>query len=248
VVVPHGAAANFLLWMQETYRLEPGEPTLLKTPSSFDASLRELFWPLMSGATMVIAKPEGHKDAAYLAELIQAHRVTTAQFVPSMFAVFLEEPAVRGCTSLRRVICGGEALPADVVARFDGIAELRDAELHNVYGPTEAAIDVTGWDTAERPVERSVPVGRPVANTRLHVLDGALRPVPPGTPGELYIAGVQLAHGYLTRPGLTAERFVADPFVPGERMYRSGDLARWDDTGVLEILGRSASGSADPTT
>ncbi|QYN39145.1 non-ribosomal peptide synthase/polyketide synthase [Pseudonocardia sp. DSM 110487] len=239
VVVPHGAAANFLSWMQETYRLEPGEPTLLKTPSSFDASLRELFWPLMSGATMVIAKPEGHKDAAYLAELIQTHQVTTAQFVPSMFSVFLEEPAVRGCTSLRRVICGGEALPADVVARFDGIAELRDAELHNVYGPTEAAIDVTGWDTAERPVERSVPVGRPVSNTRLYVLDGALHPVPPGTPGELYIAGVQLAYGYLNRPGLTAERFVADPFVSGERMYRSGDLARWDDTGVLEILGRS---------
>jgi amino acid adenylation domain-containing protein/non-ribosomal peptide synthase protein (TIGR01720 family) len=234
VVVPHGAAANFLSWMQERYRLEPGEPTLLKTPSSFDASLRELFWPLMSGATMVIAKPEGHKDAAYLAELIQAHRITTAQFVPSMFSVFLEEPAVRRCTSLRRVICGGEALPADVVARFD-----LDCELHNVYGPTEAAIDVTAWNTAERPVQRSVPVGRPVFNTRLYVLDGALRPVPPGTEGELYIAGVQLAYGYLNRPGLTAERFVADPFVPGERMYRSGDLARWDDTGVLEILGRS---------
>ncbi|MHA6616154.1 non-ribosomal peptide synthase/polyketide synthase [Pseudonocardia sp. DLS-67] len=239
VVVPHGAAANFLSWMQETYRLEPGEPTLLKTPSSFDASLRELFWPLLSGATMVIARPEGHKDAAYLAELIQTHRITTAQFVPSMFAVFLEEPAVRGCTSLRRVICGGEALPADVVARFDSIVELRAAELHNVYGPTEAAIDVTAWNTAERPVGRSVPVGRPVANTRLRVLDAALRPVPPGAAGELYIAGVQLAYGYLNRPGLTAERFVADPFVPGERMYRSGDLARWDDTGVLEILGRS---------
>ncbi|TWF80521.1 non-ribosomal peptide synthase protein (TIGR01720 family)/amino acid adenylation domain-containing protein [Pseudonocardia hierapolitana] len=239
VVVPHGAAANFLSWMQETYRLEPGEPTLLKTPSSFDASLRELFWPLMSGATMVIAKPEGHKDAAYLAELIQAHQVTTAQFVPSMFGVFLEEPTVRRCTSLRRVICGGEALPADVVARFRAITELTGAELHNVYGPTEAAIDVTGWDTSERPDRRSVPVGRPVFNTRLYVLDGALRPVPPGTDGELYIAGVQLAYGYLNRPGLTAERFVADPNAAGERMYRSGDLARWDDTGVLEILGRS---------
>ncbi|WP_343943877.1 amino acid adenylation domain-containing protein [Pseudonocardia zijingensis] len=239
VVVPHGAAANFLTWMQERYRLEPGEPTLLKTPSSFDASLRELFWPLMSGATVVIARPEGHKDAAYLAELIRAHGVTTAQFVPSMFAVFLEEPAVRRCTSLRRVICGGEALPADVVARFRGITELAGTELHNVYGPTEAAIDVTAWDTAERPPGRSVPVGRPVANTRLYVLDAALRPVPPGVAGELYLAGVQLAHGYLNRPGLTAERFVADPFVPGQRMYRSGDLARWDATGVLEVLGRS---------
>ncbi|WP_103380327.1 non-ribosomal peptide synthase/polyketide synthase [Pseudonocardia dioxanivorans] len=235
VVVPHGAAANFLTWMQERHRLEPGEPTLQKTPTSFDASLRELFWPLMSGATMVLAKPEGHKDAAYLAALIAEHEVTTVQFVPSMFAVFLEEPAVRELTSLRRVICGGEVLPADVVRRF---AALSDAELHNVYGPTEAAIDVTAWDTRERPVGASVPVGRPVANTRLYVLDGALRPVPPGVTGELYLAGVQLAHGYLNRPGLTAERFVADPFVPGARMYRSGDVARWDETGVLEVTGR----------
>ncbi|MGE3661222.1 MAG: amino acid adenylation domain-containing protein [Pseudonocardia sp.] len=238
VVVPHGAAANFLTWMQETYRLEPGEPTLLKTPASFDASLRELFWPLMSGATMVIARPEGHKDAAYLAGLIEAHGVTTAQFVPSMFAVFLEEPAVARCTSLRRVICGGELLPADVVARFERIPELHGVALHNVYGPTEAAIDVTGW-----PVPRGehgpVPVGRPVFNTRLYVLDGVLRPVPPGAAGELYIAGVQLAYGYHERRGLTAERFVADPFVPGARMYRSGDLARWDEAGVLQILGRS---------
>ncbi|MDZ7929690.1 MAG: amino acid adenylation domain-containing protein [Rhodococcus sp. (in: high G+C Gram-positive bacteria)] len=229
VMVPHAGVVNFLSWMQGTYQLESGEMTLQKTPSSFDASIRELFWPLISGATMVLAKPDGHKDAAYLADLIREHGVTTAQFVPSMLSVFLEEPSVAECVSLRRIIAGGEALPNDVVARFD-----LDAQLHNVYGPTEASIDVTAWH-----VTGSVaPIGRPVWNTQLYVLDSAMQPVAPGTAGELYIAGVQLAHGYLGRAGLTSERFVANPFASGRRMYRSGDLARWTEDGILECLGR----------
>ncbi|RSN27514.1 non-ribosomal peptide synthetase [Amycolatopsis sp. WAC 01416] len=228
VVVQHSGIVNRLLWMQAEYGLTPDDRVLQKTPSSFDVSVWEFFWPLVTGATLVVAKPEGHKDPAYLAELIRTAGITTVHFVPSMLALFLETAE---CAGLRRVICSGEALPSELAARVD-------VPLYNLYGPTEASVDVTAW-RAGAETTPSVPIGRPVWNTRTYVLDARLNPVPPGVPGELYLAGVQLARGYLARPGLTAERFVADPFGgPGERMYRTGDLARWSADGVLEFLGR----------
>ncbi|WP_410614837.1 amino acid adenylation domain-containing protein [Amycolatopsis sp. lyj-109] len=234
VVVPHAGIVNRLLWMQDEYGLTADDRVLQKTPSSFDVSVWEFLWPLLTGATEVLARPDGHKDPAYLARLIRDRGVTTVHFVPSMLQVFLQEPAAGECVSLRRVLCSGEALPKDAVAQF---GQVLDAELHNLYGPTEASVDVTSWRTSTQ--DTSVPIGRPVWNTRTYVLDAALRPVPPGTPGELYLAGVQLARGYLGRAGLTAERFVADPFgAPGARMYRTGDLARFRPDGVLEFLGR----------
>ncbi|MEW2162671.1 non-ribosomal peptide synthase/polyketide synthase [Streptomyces sp. NPDC007084] len=235
VVVPHEGIVNRLLWMQDTYALTGGDRVLQKTPSSFDVSVWEFFWPLITGATLVVARPEGHRDPAYLAELIREQGVTTAHFVPSMLRAFLGEPAAAQCTGLRRVLCSGEALPADLADRFHA---LLPAGLHNLYGPTEASVDVTAAPVL--PGARTVPIGRPVWNTRLYVLDEALRPVPPGVAGELYLAGVQLARGYLDRPALTAERFLADPYgAPGTRMYRTGDLARWNASGEVEYLGRT---------
>ncbi|MFD4599967.1 non-ribosomal peptide synthase/polyketide synthase [Streptomyces sp. NPDC058464] len=235
VVVPHEGIANRLLWMQDTYRLGADDRVLQKTPSSFDVSVWEFFWPLITGAALVVARPEGHRDPAYLAALIREQDVTTVHFVPSMLQLFLEEPTAVGCTGLRRVLCSGEALPPALTRRFH---EVLDAGLHNLYGPTEASVDVTAIEVA--PGATAVPIGRPVWNTRLYVLDAGLRPVPPGVPGELYLAGVQLARGYLERPGLTAERFVADPYGPaGARMYRTGDLARWTADGTVEYLGRT---------
>ncbi|MEU3455500.1 amino acid adenylation domain-containing protein [Micromonospora sp. NPDC006766] len=248
VVVPHAGIVNRLAWMQHEYQLIPADRVLQKTPSGFDVSVWEFFWATIVGAALVVARPEGHKDPAYLAGLIRAERVTTLHFVPSMLAAFLAEPAAAGCTGLRRVICSGEALPADLADRFFTTLDPADVGLHNLYGPTEASVDVTYW--ACRPGERTVPIGAPVWNTRLYVLDGFLRPVPPGVAGELYLAGVQLARGYQGRAGLTAQRFVADPFAatlaatdpsvtPGERMYRTGDVVRWRPDGVLEYVGRT---------
>ncbi|MEU8268914.1 amino acid adenylation domain-containing protein, partial [Sphaerisporangium sp. NPDC049002] len=235
VVVPHEGIVNRLLWMQDEYGLTASDRVLQKTPSSFDVSVWEFFWPLVTGAALVVARPEGHKDPAYMAGLIQDERVTTVHFVPSMLRAFLEDPGAAGCSGLRRVMCSGEALPADLASRFHAVLP---AELHNLYGPTEASVDVTAIQVL--PGARAVPIGRPVWNTRAYVLDAALRPVPPGVPGELYLAGVQLARGYLGRPGLTGERFVADPHGPsGARMYRTGDLARWSRDGSLEFLGRA---------
>ncbi|MFC1433676.1 non-ribosomal peptide synthase/polyketide synthase [Streptacidiphilus sp. N1-3] len=235
VVVPHRGIVNRLLWMQDRYRLGADDRVLQKTPSGFDVSVWELFWPLSTGAALVLARPDGHRDPAYLAGLIQAEGVTTLHFVPSMLAAFLDEPAAADCTGLRRVLCSGEALPTALAARFH---TLLPAELHNLYGPTEAAVDVTAAQIP--PGADRVPIGSPVWNTRAYVLDAGLRPVPPGVAGELYLAGVQLARGYLNRHGLTAERFVADPFgAPGARMYRTGDLARWNRSGALEYLGRT---------
>ncbi|MGW2348910.1 non-ribosomal peptide synthase/polyketide synthase [Actinacidiphila glaucinigra] len=236
VVVPQEGIVNRLLWMQDTYGLTAEDRVLQKTPAGFDVSVWEFFWPLVTGAALVVARPEGHKDPAYLARLIQRSGVTTAHFVPSMLRAFLDEPAAAGCTGLRHVICSGEALPAPLAARFHEV--LGTAALHNLYGPTEASVDVTAHQVV--PGATAVPIGRPVWNTRALVLDASLRPVPPGVPGELYLAGVQLARGYLGRSGLTAERFVADPYgAPGSRMYRTGDLARWSRDGELEYLGRA---------
>ena len=235
VMNTHRGICNRLLWMQDEFRLNSGDTVIQKTPFSFDVSVWEFFWPLITGARLVMAAPGGHRDPQYIAELINKERVTTAHFVPSMLRVFLDEPAASSCVSLRRVIASGEALTPDAVDRF---FEVFDAELHNLYGPTEAAIDVT-WHQCARGQAR-VPIGRPVANTKTFILDQALRPVPVGVPGELFLAGVQLARGYLYRPSLTSERFLPDPISgeAGSRVYRTGDLARWLEDGSIEYLGR----------
>ena len=237
VLVAQGAIVNRLLWMQSAYKLQSDDRVLQKTPVGFDVSVWEFFWPLAHGATLVIAKPEGHKDPAYLSTLIQTKQLTTVHFVPSMLQAFLQEPRAGGCSGLRHVMCSGETLSADLQRRF---LSTLDVSLHNLYGPTEAAVDVSFWQCQADAGSGPVPIGRPIWNTRLYVLDGSLQPVPVGVPGELYIAGAGLARGYLKRPALSAERFVADPFgVPGSRMYRTGDLARWRAEGVLDFLGRT---------
>ncbi|QEU91125.1 non-ribosomal peptide synthetase [Streptomyces kanamyceticus] len=236
-VVSHGAIVNRLHWMQDTYGLDESDRVLQKTPSGFDVSVWEFFWPLIVGATLVVARPDGHRDPVYLAELIRRERVTTLHFVPSMLHAFLQANPVPERGALRRVFCSGEALPRELLAEFQ---TTWNVPLHNLYGPTEAAVDVTYWDGSGEPTHGPVPIGRPVWNTRCYVLDAALRPVPPGVPGELYLAGVQLARGYLGRSALTAERFVANPFAAGgERLYRTGDLARWNTDGTLGYLGRT---------
>uniref|UniRef100_UPI00245660EF AMP-binding protein n=1 Tax=Nocardia carnea TaxID=37328 RepID=UPI00245660EF len=215
---------------------------LQKTPSTFDVSVWEFFWPLQIGARLVVAKPDGHRDPAYLAEVIDTEGVTVAHFVPSMLSAFvgaLPEPAAAGgalsCGSLRMVFASGEALPPKPAQR---LRELTGAAVHNLYGPTEAAVDVTYHEVTDAD-ENTVPIGAPVFNTRVYVLDGRLRPVPVGVAGELYLAGVQLARGYVARPDLSADRFVANPYDTGERMYRTGDLVRWTAAGELEYLGRT---------
>ncbi len=235
VAISHRGIVNRLAWMLEAYRLVPGERVLQKTPCGFDVSVWEFFWPLLAGAGLVIARPDG--DPAYIASVICGQRVTAMHFVPSMLDVFLGEPAAAGCGGLRRVFCSGEALPPEVAARFFEV--LPGTELHNLYGPTEASVEVTAWQCLAGQAGGVVPIGRPVPNTRVFVLDGWLGPVPTGVAGELYLAGVQLARGYAGRAGLTAERFVACPFGSGERMYRTGDRVRWTRDGVLEFLGRA---------
>jgi amino acid adenylation domain-containing protein/non-ribosomal peptide synthase protein (TIGR01720 family) len=232
----HRGILNRLFWMQRAYCLDASDRVLQKTPFSFDVSVWEFFWPLMFGATLVVAKPEGHKDPAYLAGLIQASGITTMHFVPSMLTVFLDDAGAAACTSLRRVFCSGEALSPPLVDAF--FARLGATELHNLYGPTEAAVDVTFF--ACRPGLPVIPIGRPVDNTSIYLLDERGEPVPRGVRGELYIGGVQVGRGYLNRAELTAERFLPDPFRgAGGRMYRTGDVARWLPDGSIEYLGRA---------
>ncbi|HBO6873512.1 TPA: amino acid adenylation domain-containing protein [Pseudomonas aeruginosa] len=231
----HSALSNRLCWMQQAYGLGVGDTVLQKTPFSFDVSVWEFFWPLMSGARLVVAAPGDHRDPAKLVELINREGVDTLHFVPSMLQAFLQDEDVASCTSLKRIVCSGEALPAD--AQQQVFAKLPQAGLYNLYGPTEAAIDVTHWTCMEEGKD-AVPIGRPIANLACYILDGNLEPVPVGVLGELYLAGRGLARGYHQRPGLTAERFVASPFVAGERMYRTGDLARYRADGVIEYAGR----------
>ncbi|KDM91475.1 non-ribosomal peptide synthase/polyketide synthase [Photobacterium galatheae] len=234
----HRAIVNRLIWMQDTYGLTAEDTVLQKTPFGFDVSVWEFFWPLMYGARLVMARPEGHKDPDYLSRVISRDNVTTLHFVPSMLQSFLAyEGASARCQQVVRVMCSGEALPAHLVTEF--YRQMPHAELHNLYGPTEAAIDVTAWHCTREPELVTVPIGRPVANTRIYLLDEHGQPVPQGAAGELYIAGVQVARGYLNRPELTAERFLADPFHAGERMYRTGDLARYLPDGNIDYLGRN---------
>jgi amino acid adenylation domain-containing protein len=237
VVNEHRGIVNRLIWMQAEYGLTTADRVLQKTPFSFDVSVWEFFWPLQVGASLILAEPGGHRDSAYLVDLIRTHGITTLHFVPSMLEFFLEEDRVGECTSLKRVICSGEALTVELQKKF---FERLDSELHNLYGPTEAAVDVTYWRCRKQDDSNIVPIGYPVANTQIYVLDQNLSPVPVGVSGELYIGGVQVARGYLNRPDLTTERFIPDPYgkEPGARLYKSGDLARYRADGAIEYLGR----------
>jgi amino acid adenylation domain-containing protein len=236
VMITHEAVVNRLLWMQETFELTPGDRVIQKTPFGFDVSVWELFWPLATGAAMVLARPGGHQDAEYLARTFARHAVTVAHFVPSMLQLFLDEPAVAG-GALRRVLCSGEELSHSLGERFRSL--LPHVELHNLYGPTEATVDVTWWDCSRPGPPGVVPIGFPIANTQAYVLDRRLTVTPDDVPGELYLGGVQLARGYVNRPGLTASTFVAHPLAgPGGRLYRTGDEVRRLRDGSLEFLGR----------
>jgi amino acid adenylation domain-containing protein len=234
----HRALVNRLHWMQQEYQLTAQDCVMQKTPFSFDVSVWEFFWPLLYGARLVVARPGGHQDPSYLAWLIEGQQVTTLHFVPSMLHVFLAEPQLERCTSLKRVICSGEAMTPELQDRF--FARFANAELHNLYGPTEAAIDVTYWQCQRDSCTNIVPIGRPIANTQLYILNRAMQPVPVGVAGELHIGGVGLARGYYRRPELTEERFIPDPFssTPGARLFKTGDLARYRPDGEIEFLGR----------
>ncbi|WP_174783512.1 non-ribosomal peptide synthetase [Dolichospermum sp. UHCC 0352] len=230
----HKGISNRLVWMQNTYQLTSSDRILQKTPFSFDVSVWEFFWPLLAGATLVVVKPQGHKDNTYLIKLIQQQQITTIHFVPSMLRVFLQEPSLENCSCLKRVICSGEALPYELTQRF---FERLNCELHNLYGPTEAAIDVTFWHCLPQIQQQIVPIGRPIANTQIYILDQYLQPVPVGIAGELHIGGVGLARGYLNRPELTSHKFISHSFGDG-KLYKTGDLARYLPDGNIEFLGR----------
>ncbi|WP_266103416.1 non-ribosomal peptide synthetase, partial [Xanthomonas campestris] len=236
----HRGVVNRLLWMQDAYQLAPSEVVLQKTPISFDVSVWELFWPLLSGARMQLAEPEGHKDPAYLKGLIAATQITTLHFVPSMLRAFVDHGSPAVFTGVRRVVCSGEALAPSLAERAQAVFPA--AGIFNLYGPTEAAVDVTAWRYGQGWEQAgSLPIGRPIANTRIYILDAHGAPVPIGVVGELYIGGVGVGRGYLNRDDLTAERFLPDPFAadPTARMYRSGDLSRWRADGTIEYLGRN---------
>ncbi|MFH9072083.1 non-ribosomal peptide synthetase [Streptomyces alboflavus] len=236
-VVTHRALVNRLRWMADTYPLTPADRVLQKTPAAFDVSVWEFFLPMLTGAPLVVLPDGAHRDPAQVAAAVRGHDVTVAHFVPSMLAAFAAEPAAAGCASLRLLFASGEALSPAVADA--ALRALPGAALHNLYGPTEATVDVTAWPVAPGG-GTGVPIGRPVWNTGAHVLDAWLRPVPDGVTGELYLSGDQLARGYLDRPALTAERFVADPFGgPGERLYRTGDLVRRRRDGALVFVGRA---------
>jgi len=243
-MIEHHSALNRILWMQETFPLGPGDVILHKTPITFDVSVWELFWWSWVGAAVALAPPGAERDPKALVEAVARHRVTVMHFVPSMLAEFLAylesgrgDPA--RLASLRYVFASGEALDAGLVERFNRLLHAPlGVELHNLYGPTEAAVDVSWQPCSPWTGGAVVPIGRPIANTRLYVLDPELKPVPVGVAGEVCIGGVQVGRGYVNRPELTAERFLPDPFLPGGRIYRTGDLGRWRRDGVIEYLGR----------
>ncbi|MEA5603241.1 non-ribosomal peptide synthetase [Nostoc sp. UHCC 0252] len=237
VMNTHRGICNRLLWMQDAYQLTPVDRVLQKTPFSFDVSVWEFFWPLLTGASLVIAQPDGHRDSDYLVKAIAQQQITTLHFVPSMLQIFLEAPGLESCTCLQRVICSGEALPKELQERF---FERLQCELHNLYGPTEAAIDVTFWQCKPDTNLKTVPIGRPIANTQIYILDRNLQPVPVGVVGELHIGGVGLARGYLNRPDLTAQKFIPNPYSKqlDARLYKTGDLASYLSDGSIEYRGR----------
>jgi amino acid adenylation domain-containing protein len=233
----HGGILNRMLWMQESFGLKEDDRVLQKTPICFDISLWEFLWPLMVGAELVIAKPGGHLDPEYVAGIIEEKKITTLHFVPSALRAFLESTGEKKCSDVRRVICSGEVLSQDLQSAFFTRFQ---SKLYNLYGPAEAAVDVTSWVCEPNRAGRSVPIGKPIANTQLYVLDEWMEPSPIGIPGELYIGGSGLARGYLSQVELSAQRFIPNPFSigPGERLYRTGDLARYLPDGNLEFLGR----------
>jgi len=234
----HRGLSNRLQWMQQAYQLRADDRVLQKTPFSFDVSVWEFFWPLMTGARLVVAQPGGHQDAEYLRELIQRREITTLHFVPSMLGAFLESGGPQTPGSVRRVICSGEALGKELAQRY---LDRMGADLHNLYGPTEAAIDVTFWKCERAALEKGVAIGKPIGNMQVYVLDEQMEPQPVGLPGELYLAGAGLGRGYLARPELTAARWVPDPFsaTGGDRLYGTGDLVRYRADGNLEFMGRN---------
>jgi amino acid adenylation domain-containing protein len=237
VINTHGGIRNRLQWMQDRYGLSDEDCVLQKTSFGFDVSVWEFFWPLMNGSRLAVAVPGGQRDSEYLVREIAEQKVTTVHFVPAMLQSFLREADERKCGSLRRVICSGEALPLDLELSFLGKMK---AELHNLYGPTEAAIDVTSWVCQREEEAQGVPIGRPIANTQIYILDEEMQPVPVGVSGELYIGGAGVARGYVKRPELTAEKFVPNPFgrEGGERLYRTGDQGKWRGDGNIEFIGR----------
>ena len=236
VMITHRAIVNHMRWMQEAYPLTPDDRVLQKTPAGFDASVWELFAPLLAGACLVLARPGGHRDPAYLAAELRAQRVTVLQVVPTLLRLLLDEPEFAAATELRRLFCGGEVFPPDLAARF---TSLMRAELVNLYGPTEATIHAATW-RARGAVGTTVPIGRPIANGRIYVVGEDGEPVPLGMAGELWVRGANLARGYLGDPAQTAERFVPDPWSgeAGARLYRTGDRARMRVSGDCEFLGR----------
>ncbi len=241
VINTHRGISNRLAWMQQAFGLSSTDVVLQKTPFSFDVSVWEFFWTWLNGACLVISQPDGHRDPCYLIDVITHYQVTTIHFVPSMLSLFLDHPDVEKCTSLKRVVCSGEALSIELQNRF--WAQLT-AQLYNLYGPTEAAIDVSYWHCQPHSLHATVPIGFPIANTQLHILNADLQPVPTGVAGELYIGGVGLARGYWNRPDLTAERFIPNPFAhsllptPHSHLYKTGDRARYLPDGAIEYLGR----------
>ncbi|MDF5719565.1 MAG: amino acid adenylation domain-containing protein [Rhizonema sp. PD37] len=236
VAIPHSAICNHMLWMQTEFPLTETDKVLQKTPFSFDASVWEFYAPLLTGAQLVVAQPWGHQDSVYLTKIIATEQITTLQLVPSLLQMLLEEEEFKTCKSLKRVFCGGEALPMVLQEHF---FEKINTDLYNLYGPTEACIDATFWNCRRGVGQQIVPIGRPIANTQLYILDPHFQPVPIGVPGELYIGGDGLARGYLNRPELTQEKFLPNPFCDAtKRLYKTGDLARYLSNGNIEYLGR----------
>jgi amino acid adenylation domain-containing protein len=234
VMCTHHCICNWLLWSQETYRLTANDCIIHKTPFTFDVSLAEIFWSLIAGSRLIVASPGLHGDSRYLIKTICEKNITAIHFVPSMLSAFLEDEDAARCSCLRLVICAGEALTVELQERF--FAVLPNAELHNNYGPTEAGV-VTYWQCKRGLGEITVPIGRPIANTQIYIMDRAMQPAPIGVPGELHIGGVQLARGYLARPELTGKAFIPNPFGEG-RLYKTGDLARYRENAAIEFLGR----------
>lgn len=243
VMVPNKGILNRIQWMQDEYQLQASDRVLQKTTYSFDVSVWEFIWPLSAGACLVLAKPEGHKDSSYLKNIIIEEKISHCHFVPSMLSTFMEAEDLRACTTLKQVFCSGEALTGEMVKDF--YKDLPNTELHNLYGPTEASIDVSYWhcvqDTDEKDIKYTIPIGKPVANTQLLVLDRNKNLVPQGVAGELFIGGVQLAQGYLNRMSLTSEMFIENPFqeIASDRLYKTGDLVRFNGRRELEYLGRT---------
>ncbi|HEY9303322.1 MAG TPA: amino acid adenylation domain-containing protein, partial [Mycobacterium sp.] len=236
VPVPHAPIAEYFIWFGDEYRVDETDRLLQVASPSFDVSIGEIFGTLICGARLVIPRPDGLRDIGYLTELLRREGITSMHFVPSLLGLFLSLPGVNQWRTLRRVPIGGEPLPGEIADKFHATF---DALLYNFYGPTETVVNATSYPVQGAQGTRVVPIGRPKINTQIHLLDDALQPVPPGVIGEIYIGGTHVARGYHRRPGLTAERFIADPFIPGGRLYRSGDLARRNAEGDIEFIGRA---------